>query len=181
MKLLFFSDIHGMASALEQLLVHVERLRPDRMILLGDVLYHGPRSEAADPYDPSRAAAMLNAHKDMLLAVRGNCDAEVDQMLLKFPIMSDYAEILCDGQGFFLTHGHKWNEAHLPETAAGTILVHGHTHVPEYKKTERGMRIFNPGSISLPRAGFPPSFGFYDHGDLSVRRLDDGGVLIRAE
>ena len=181
MKLLFFSDIHGMASALEQLLVHVERLRPDRMILLGDVLYHGPRSEAAAPYDPSRAAAMLNAHKDMLLAVRGNCDAEVDQMLLKFPIMSDYAEILCDGQGFFLTHGHKWNEAHLPETAAGPILVHGHTHVPEYKKTERGMRIFNPGSISLPRAGFPPSFGFYDHGDLSVRRLDDGGVLIRAE
>ena len=177
MKLLFFSDIHGVPAALEKLLAHADRLAPDKLLLLGDALYHGPRNGVPVDYDTSRTAALLNERADMLLAVRGNCDSEVDQMMLTFPILADFAEVLTDGGRFFLTHGHHWNAAHLPPLVRGTVLAHGHTHLPENRLTDDGIRIFNPGSISLPKGGNPPTFGFFDGNTLSIRRLDDGSLF----
>ncbi|MBO5822411.1 MAG: phosphodiesterase, partial [Lentisphaeria bacterium] len=114
---------------------------------------------------------LLNALREQILAVRGNCDAEVDQMLLKFPIMSNYAELAVDEHRFFLTHGHLWNAEKLPAIPAGTTLVHGHTHIPEDRMLECGIRIFNPGSISLPKQQTPQSFGFFDGKTLSLIKL----------
>ena len=171
MKIVFFSDIHGVPSTVEKLLAHADRLQADRLVLLGDVLYHGPRNGVPGFYDPQKVAELLNGQKERILAVRGNCDAEVDQMMLQFPIMSDYAELDVDNHRFFLTHGHLWSAAHLPALAAGTILVHGHTHIPEDRMLDCGIRIFNPGSISLPKQQTPQSFGFFDGEMLSLQKL----------
>jgi len=162
MKLLFLSDIHGVPSTLEAALASADSLGYDRIVLLGDVLYHGPRNGVPNFYDPVKVAQLLNARKDRILAVRGNCDAEVDQMMLEFPIMSDYALVEAGRETFFVTHGHLWNEYKLPPVGLGTVLVHGHTHVPELKKLECGLTIFNPGSVSLPKGGAVRSYGYYD-------------------
>ncbi|MBR2345530.1 MAG: phosphodiesterase [Lentisphaeria bacterium] len=177
MKIIFFSDIHGMAETLKKLLYHADNMHADQLVILGDILYHGPRNGVPDVYDPPEVVKLLNARKNSLLAVRGNCDSEVDQMLLEFPIMADYAELISDDQRFFLTHGHLWNENRQPDVPEGTILVHGHTHVPVLKKSQSGLTIFNPGSISLPKSGYPQSFGFYDGKKLTVHRLDDGTIF----
>lgn len=163
MKLIFVSDIHGVPAALEKFFAAASRLPHDRIVLLGDALYHGPRNGVPPLYDPVAVADMLNAHKQEILAVRGNCDSEVDQMMLEFPIMADYAEILAGDDRFFVTHGHRWNQHCLPPVPRGTILAHGHTHIPELKTLDdSGITIFNPGSISLPKGGHEPSFGYYD-------------------
>ena len=163
MKLLFVSDIHGVPAALEAFFAQAEKLPHDRIILLGDALYHGPRNGVPPIYDPQVVAKMLNAHKHEIIAVRGNCDCEVDQMLLEFPIMADFTEVLTENARFFVTHGHHWNENTLPPVPRGTILAHGHTHIPVLKTLpESGITIFNPGSISLPKGGNAPSFGYYD-------------------
>lgn len=162
MKIVFISDIHGVASSLESALKKADELGYDRLVLLGDILYHGPRNGVPNFYEPVKVAKILNSRKDSILAVRGNCDAEVDQMMLEFPIMSEYALLDAGNEIFFLTHGHRWNEHNLPPSGTGGILAHGHTHIPELKKLECGMTIFNPGSISLPKAGSIPSFGYFD-------------------
>ena len=177
MKILFFSDIHGVPDALEALLRHADRLAPDRLVLLGDALYHGPRNGVPADYDTVRTAELLNANRTRLLAVRGNCDAEVDQLMLEFPIMADFSELWTERDRFFLTHGHLWNENRLPPIAPGTTLAHGHTHLPVLKTLPGGITVFNPGSISLPKGGFPPSFGWYDGERLSLRQLADGAPL----
>ena len=146
MRILFISDIHGVPSTLSAALEQGERLGYDRLVLLGDLMYHGPRNGVPDFYDTAKVADILNAHKDKILAVRGNCDSEVDQLLLEFPMMSDYAELDADGERFFLTHGH--------------------THVAEKKKLFCGITIFNPGSISLPKGGQGRTFGYWDGHDL---------------
>ena len=171
MRIVFFSDIHGVPSTVEKVLAHADRLHADRLVLLGDLLYHGPRNGVPGFYDPPKVAKLLNGQKERILAVRGNCDAEVDQMMLKFPIMSDYAELDVDNHRFFLTHGHLWNAENLPALAAGTILVHGHTHIPENRMLDCGIRIFNPGSISLPKQQTPQSFGFFDGNELTLHNL----------
>ena len=169
MKIVFFSDIHGVPSTVEKLLDHADRLKADQLVILGDILYHGPRNGVPGFYDPPKVADLLNARREQILAVRGNCDAEVDQMMLKFPIMADYAELAIDKHRFFLTHGHLWNAENLPAIPGGTILVHGHTHIPEDRMLECGIRVFNPGSISLPKQQTPQSFGFFD-GETRVHR-----------
>ena len=166
MRILFISDIHGVPSTLSAALEQGERLGYDRLVLLGDLMYHGPRNGVPDFYDTAQVADILNAHKDKVLAVRGNCDSEVDQLLLDFPMMSDYAELDADGERFFLTHGHRWNEYALPPVGMGTILAHGHTHIAEKKKLPCGITIFNPGSISLPKGGQGRTFGYWDGHDL---------------
>ena len=143
-----------------------ESLGYDKIVLLGDLLYHGPRNGVPNFYDPVAVAKRLNGLKDRIVAVRGNCDAEVDQMMVEFPIMSDYALLEADGVTFFLTHGHRWNERNLPPLGMGTVLAHGHTHIPELKKLPCGMTIFNPGSISLPKGGSARSFGYFDGREL---------------
>lgn len=162
MKILFLSDIHGVSSALERALEKGSELGFDRLVLLGDLMYHGPRNGVPDLYDPVKVAEILNSLSEQTIAVRGNCDAEVDQMLLKFPIMSDYSILDADGEKMFLTHGHIYNENRLPPMGAGTVLVHGHTHIAENRMLDCGMRIFNPGSVSLPKGGQERQFGYWD-------------------
>ena len=174
MKIMFISDIHGMHQTLKQALDHADRLSVDQIVILGDILYHGPRNGVPSVYDPAAVADMLNERKDQILAVRGNCDAEVDQMMLKFPIMADYSELFCGNTRFFLTHGHLWNENNLPDLPKGTILAHGHTHIPVDKVLENGISIFNPGSISLPKKSNVRTFGLFDDGLLHIIDLEDG-------
>ena len=166
MRIVFISDIHGVPSTLEAALASAESLGYDKIALLGDLLYHGPRNGVPNFYDPVAVAKRLNGLKDRIVAVRGNCDAEVDQMMVEFPIISDYALLEADGVTFFLTHGHRWNERNLPPLGMGTVLAHGHTHIPELKKLPCGMTIFNPGSISLPKGGSARSFGYFDGREL---------------
>ena len=162
MRLLFISDIHGVPSTLEAALKVGETLGYDKLVLLGDLLYHGPRNGVPDFYDPVKVAKILNGFKDKIVAVRGNCDAEVDQMMVEFPIMEDYRVLEAGKEKFFLTHGHLFNENRLPPLGMGTVLVHGHTHIPELKEIVPGLRLFNPGSVSLPKGGSSRSFGYFD-------------------
>jgi hypothetical protein len=162
MRIVFMSDIHGVPSALESALATADSLGYDRLVLLGDLLYHGPRNGVPNFYDPEKVARTLNGLKDRIIAVRGNCDAEVDQMMFEFPMMSDYAIVEAGAETFFLTHGHLWNEYRLPPVGIGTVLAHGHTHVPELKTLQCGLKIFNPGSVSLPKGGSSRSIGYYD-------------------
>ena len=172
MKILFFSDVHGSPDALALLENRMERLKPELLVLLGDVLYHGPRNRLREDYAPQKVVSLLNPLKNELIAVRGNCDCEVDQMLLEFPIMAEYSTLFADGRRFFLTHGHHWNPEKLPPVPSGTVLAFGHTHLPLLEKLAEGIVAFNPGSISLPKGGNPPSFGFYDNGRLSIFNLE---------
>ena len=180
MKILFISDIHGMSVTLKQALKQADTLQADQLVILGDILYHGPRNGVPDLYNPPEVVELLNARKDQILAVRGNCDAEVDQMLLDFPIMADFSELVINDLRFFLTHGHYWNEQHLPDIPAGSILAHGHTHIAMLKKLSNGITIFNPGSISLPKNTIIRTFGFFDGNELSVRELETGKIFTPA-
>ena len=166
MRILFISDIHGVPAALEAALAKGEALGYDRLALLGDYLYHGPRNGVPDLYDPPRVAQMLNALKEKIVAVRGNCDAEVDQMLLEFPITDDYRLLEADGHTFFLTHGHLYNETKIPPIGLADVLVHGHTHIAEKKTLPCGLTIFNPGSVALPKGGQPRRFGYWNGHEL---------------
>ena len=177
MKIVFISDIHGMPGTLAKALAHADALKADRLVLLGDILYHGPRNGVPNLYDPVKVAALLNERKEQILAVRGNCDAEVDQMLLQFPILADFSELVTDNKRFFLTHGHLWNANNLPPVPAGTVLCHGHTHLPVLETLDNGITIFNPGSISLPKGGNPQTFGFFDGENLSIRLVEDGSIF----
>ena len=167
MKIVFMSDIHGVPSKLEAALKVADRIGFDKIVLLGDLLYHGPRNGVPDFYDPLKVASMLNVRKDTIVAIRGNCDAEVDQMMFEFPMMADYAILDAGSETFFLTHGHLWNEFRLPPLGMGSVLAHGHTHIPELKTLDCGIKIFNPGSVSLPKGGSMCSIGYYDGERLS--------------
>lgn len=152
MKFLIASDIHGSAFYCRQLLSAVEKENPDRILLLGDLLYHGPRNDLPEGYAPKEVIPMLTGLKDRLFCVRGNCDTEVDQMVLPFPILADYC--LLEEKGFliFATHGHNYNLDKPPLLKKGDILLHGHTHVPICKQTET-FTYLNPGSVSIPKEG----------------------------
>ena len=162
MRIVFISDIHGIRHTLEQTLQEADALGFDKIVLLGDILYHGPRNGVPAEYDPPGVVSLLNARRESILAVRGNCDAEVDQMLLDFPLMSDYALLETEETVFFLTHGHIWNKQHLPFMPRGGIFVQGHTHIAEQSVLANGVVFFNPGSISLPKGGTPRSYGYFD-------------------
>ena len=171
MKLLIASDIHGSAACCQKLLERVADEKPDRILLLGDLLYHGPRNPLPEAYDCPRVYAMLNGLKDRVLAVRGNCDCEVDQMVLDFPILADYALLEIEGVSIYATHGHLWNEAHLPPMAPGTVLLHGHTHVPVC--TDHGSYVYmNPGSVSIPKEGSRHSYMTLEGGLFQWKDLD---------
>ena len=166
MRILFLSDIHGVPSALEAALASADALGYDKIVLLGDLLYHGPRNGVPNFYDPVKVAKILNGLKDRIVAVRGNCDAEVDQMMFEFQMMCDYALVESGEEVFFCTHGHLWNENRIPPVGIGTVLAHGHTHVPELKELKCGLKVFNPGSVALPKGGSSRSFGYFDGREL---------------
>ena len=152
MKLLIASDIHGSAYWCRKLMEQIEIEQPDKVILLGDLLYHGPRNDLPKDYCPKEVIPMLSALKEKILAVRGNCEAEVDQMVLPFPCMADYAMVEADGLTFYLTHGHLHNPDRLPPLQPGTVFLSGHTHI-KLDETVSGIRCLNPGSVSIPKDG----------------------------
>lgn len=161
MKLMFASDIHGSAKYCRQLIEAYEREKPDKLILLGDILYHGPRNDLPEEYAPKKVIEMLNPLANDIICVRGNCDTEVDQMVLDFPVLADYALIYADGHTMFLTHGHVYNRDNLPNIKEGDILVNGHTHVPVFKK-EQSYTYVNPGSVSIPKENSKRSYIVYE-------------------
>lgn len=171
MKLLIASDIHGSAFFCRQLLEAYEREGAEKLILLGDVLYHGPRNDLPKEYAPKEVIAMLNARKEEILCVRGNCDTEVDQMVLEFPILADYGFLYEKGRMIFLTHGHVFNEKNLPMLKKGDILLHGHTHVPVCREHDTYVYM-NPGSVSIPKEGSAHSYMTYENGSFLWKNLE---------
>ena len=170
MKLMIASDIHGSAYWCKKMLEAFEQNGAERLILLGDILYHGPRNDLPKEYAPKQVIAMLNPLKDKLLCVRGNCDTEVDQMVLDFPVMAEYAYICCDNLRIFATHGHKYNCTNLPPLSKGDILLHGHTHVPVIKDCGDYTYI-SPGSVSIPKENSTHSYLILENGKFSFGEL----------
>lgn len=171
MKYMFASDIHGSAYYCRKTLEVYRQSGAVRLILLGDLLYHGPRNDLPREYDPKQVLAMLNEYKNQIYAVRGNCDSEVDQMVLEFPIMADYALLSLNGKTIYATHGHVYNEEVLPPMQQGDVLIHGHTHLPVAEAMGDGY-LLNPGSVSLPKDGNPASYGILDGTVFTVRDFD---------
>lgn len=179
MKILIASDIHGSAFFCRKLLEALERENAPRMLLLGDILYHGPRNDLPAEYAPKEVIAMLNPLKDRIFSVRGNCEAEVDQMVLEFPVLADYCLLPVGRRMVFCTHGHIYNEDKLPPMMPGDSLLHGHTHIPVAER--RGEHwILNPGSVSIPKNGWPPSYAILEDGIFTIKKLD-GTKLMQAE
>ena len=177
MKLMIASDIHGSAYYCKRLLEAYREECAEKLILLGDILYHGPRNDLPRDYAPKEVIAMLNAMKEELLCVRGNCDTEVDQMVLEFPVLADYAILFERGRMIYATHGHVYNESRLPPLQNGDLLLHGHTHVP--KCTEHATyRYLNPGSVSIPKENSPHSYMTLEDGRFLWKSLDDGGAYM---
>ena len=170
MKFVIASDIHGSARWCRALMDLVEREKPDKLILLGDLLYHGPRNDLPEEYAPKQVIPLLSAWAEKIIAVRGNCEAEVDQMVLPFPCMADYAEVLADGKTLYLTHGHHTSPENLPPLPEGSVFLSGHTHV---KRDEviGGIHCLNPGSVSIPKDG-SHSCILYEDGAFSFRILE---------
>ncbi len=163
MKYMFASDIHGSAYYGKKMLEAYEKEKADRLILLGDLLYHGPRNDLPRDYAPKQVIAMLNEYKDQLYVVRGNCDAEVDQMVLQFPIMADYCVILDQERTIYCSHGHVYHEDNLPPMKNGDIFIHGHTHVLRAEKKDN-YTVLNPGSVSIPKEGNIPTYATLENG-----------------
>lgn len=163
MKLLIASDIHGAAGYCRQLLEAWEREGADRLLLLGDILYHGPRNDLPQGYEPKAVIAQLTPYKDRIFCVRGNCDTEVDQMVLPFPILADYAILEQAGRLIYATHGHVYNLKNLPPLCPGDILLHGHTHIPANQEAQ-GVLYLNPGSVSIPKENSPHSYMTLENG-----------------
>lgn len=174
MKYLLLSDIHGCLPALEQALTFYEAQHCDMLCVLGDILNYGPRNEIPEGIDPKGIAKRLNALKDNIIAVRGNCDSEVDQMLLQFPIMADYALIVDEGVRLFLTHGHKYNAENLP-AGHHDIVFYGHTHRWSLAPSPCGA-VCNLGSITFPKDGNAPTFAVYEHRTVTIHSLDGNAI-----
>lgn len=170
MKFVIASDIHGSAFWCRKLMDVIETEKPDNVILLGDLLYHGPRNDLPRDYAPKQVIPMLTEIKEKIIAVRGNCEAEVDQMVLPFPCMADFSEVLADGKRFYLTHGHHADPEHLPPLPAGTVFLSGHTHV-KIDREVGGVRCLNPGSVSIPKDG-TNSCLIYEDGTFRVQILE---------
>ena len=173
MKLLIASDIHGAAGYCRDLLAAWDREGADRLLLLGDLLYHGPRNDLPPDYAPKEVIALLNARKNQIFCVRGNCDTEVDQMVLEFPVMAEYAILTAGTRMIFATHGHVFNEKNLPPLHKGDILLHGHTHVPKCVAHENYIYM-NPGSVSIPKENSYHGYMTWEGSDFVWKDLEGG-------
>ena len=171
MKWFIASDIHGSAFWCRKMLDAFTKEKADRILLLGDILYHGPRNDLPDEYSPKKVIEMLNPLKDIVFAVRGNCDSEVDDMVLDFPILSDYT-VICDGDTvIFATHGHIYNEDRLPPLKKGTVLLHGHTHVSA-KIVHDDYVYMKPGSVSIPKGNTRHGYMTLENGVFEWKDLE---------
>lgn len=171
MKLLIASDIHGSAFWCRRLMELVQAEQPERIILLGDLLYHGPRNDLPREYAPKLVIPMLSSLADRIIAVRGNCEAEVDQMVLPFPCMAEFSQICADGVWLYLTHGHHAAPDKLPPLPQGTVFLSGHTHI-KLDEVKNGIRCLNPGSVSIPKDG-SHSCLIFENGEFSFRILEE--------
>ena len=180
MKLLIASDIHGDLDSIKKVLGAYKKEGCDKIILLGDLLYHGPRNNLPETYSPKEVIELLNEYKDVIAAVRGNCDTEVDQMVLNFPILADYAYILIDGLEIFATHGHRHNIQTPPPLRKGEILLHGHTHVLKCQEFGDGNFYLNPGSAALPKENNPRTYMIYENRTFTVKDFDGNAVLKKS-
>lgn len=176
MKLMIASDIHGSAHYCRKLIKAFKKENPDKLLLLGDILYHGPRNDLPEEYAPKLVIQMLNDISDKILCVRGNCDTEVDQMVLDFPVLADYVYVYIDGVSFFATHGHIFNEKNPPKLSNGDVLLNGHTHVPKFFKYD-SFTYVNCGSVSIPKENTPHSYVIFEKEMLSWKNLD-GAVYM---
>ena len=172
MKLMFASDIHGSAPNCALMLRRFEEEKAEKLFLLGDILYHGPRNGLTEGYDPKEVSRMLNERKNSILCVRGNCDSEVDQMMLEFPIMAEYALLFLEGRTVFLTHGHRFNTENPPLLKKGDILLHGHTHIQMIDDSREYIYI-NPGSVAVPKEGRAKSYMVYENGVFTIKKLEN--------
>jgi hypothetical protein len=175
MKIFFISDIHGSLFFLERALERYKEEGASYIVLLGDALYHGPRNPLPKDYNPQAVASLLNDYKDKILAVRGNCDSEVDQMLIEYPMMSDYTIILLNNRRLFLTHGHIYNETNMPSLSDNDVMIHGHTHLPVAKK-HNGIYILNPGSVTLPKEDYPNSYATLEDDLFQIKDLQGTAI-----
>lgn len=176
MKLFMISDIHGSAHWLKCALDVYEKEGADQLLLLGDLLYHGPRNPLPDGYNPQNVADALNDHKQKIIAVRGNCDAEVDQLLLEFPMMADYTIVYDGARRIFVTHGHLMSMDELPPLAPGDVFIQGHTHLPVAER-RNGNFMLNPGSIALPKGGHPNTYAILE--DNHFRIMDFASNIVK--
>jgi putative phosphoesterase len=177
MRLLIASDIHGDAACCRAMLDAYEREKAEKILILGDILYHGPRNDLPEGYAPKAVIEMLNAVADKLLCVRGNCDTEVDQMVLSFPVLSDTAFVYDGETGLtlFMSHGHKYSPDHLPPLSGKAVFLSGHTHL--FGKTVvDGIPCINPGSTSLPKGGNPKTYALYENGVITIKTLKGQAV-----
>lgn len=171
MKIMIASDIHGSALYCEKMLDAYRRKAAEKLLLLGDILYHGPRNDLPQGYAPKEVIALLNPMKQDLLCVRGNCDTEVDQMVLEFPILSDSCLLYLDGWTIFATHGHHLNPQTPPMLKKGDILLSGHTHVPKCQRCGDFIYL-NPGSVSIPKEGSAHGYLLWEDGNLLFKNLE---------
>lgn len=176
MRYLIASDIHGALPAAEALTTRFHEEGADRLLLLGDLLYHGPRNPLPEGYAPAEVAKLLNGYADRITAVRGNCDAEVDQMVLDFPVLADYCILPAGERLIYATHGHIYNLKNLPPLAEGDILLHGHTHVPAWTEFGQGNVYLNPGSLSIPKENSPHSYMTLEDGVFYWKDVDTGEI-----
>lgn len=164
MKLLIASDIHGSYFYCKKLIDIYKKDNFDKIILLGDILYHGPRNDLPKEYNPKKVIPLLNELSSQIIAVRGNCDAEVDQMVLDFDILCDNAKLFIDNRLFILSHGHK----EFPKSSKNDVILSGHTHIPLHETFENGAHHFNPGSISLAKGNYNNSYMIYENNKFII-------------
>lgn len=172
MKLMIASDIHGSACYCREMMEAFHREQADNLLLLGDLLYHGPRNDLSKDYAPKEVISMLNSLKQAIVCVRGNCDTEVDQMVLDFPILADYCLLFSGGRRIYATHGHHYNTSSLPPLQKGDLLLHGHTHIPAWEPFGQDNLYLNPGSISIPKAGSRRSYMILSEKEALWKSLD---------
>ncbi len=177
MKILICSDIHGDIECAERMIDAFHKEGAEKIIILGDILYHGPRNDLPPHYAPKEVITLLNGYKDKITAICGNCDAEVDAMVLDFAINPGFIHTEFDGIPVMLTHGHKHNTEHPEELKKGEILLHGHTHVPKIEHFGDGNVYINPGSVTLPKEKSPKSYMIYSDGIFTIKDLDSNPFL----
>ena len=177
MKWMIASDLHGSAYYCRKMLEAFEREGADRLFLLGDLLYHGPRNDLPREYAPKEVIPLLNGKREKLLCVRGNCDAEVDQMVLEFPVLADYAVLPVGQRLIYATHGHIYHVKNLPPLAPGDVLLHGHTHVPAWTEFGQENLYLNPGSVSIPKENSPHSYMTLEGNTMQWKELESSAVF----
>ncbi|MBQ2795683.1 MAG: phosphodiesterase, partial [Oscillospiraceae bacterium] len=173
MKLMIASDIHGSAFYCRKMLEAFKNEHADRLLLLGDILYHGPRNDLPKDYAPKEVISMLNGIKENILCVRGNCDTEVDQMVLEFPVLNEQIFLSIDGTDMLAVHGHK----PFPAVKSGTVILSGHTHVPKIAQ-ENGVIFINPGSVSIPKENSAHGYIIFEHGDFIQKDFEGNATIL---